>query len=378
MRVLMLSWEYPPYVVGGLGKHVMELMPALGRQGVEVHLVTPAWKGGPPDESIAGIEVHRVVPPAQPGGGIFETAQQASVALSQRAERLQSEAGGFDVVHAHDWLVAFAAFDLNQALQAPLVATVHATELGRGGGHLLGAQRVIVASQYMAEQLQESFGVSLEKVDVLPNGVDTGRFDQYEGLDLSDFRARFARPEQKIVYYVGRVEYQKGVHTLLEAVSEVLAKVPEAKFVIAGRGGELDSLRSRADQLGLESSVLFTGFISDSDRDRLYRVADVAVFPSLYEPFGIVALEAMAARCPVVVSEVGGLKEVVQCCEAGLTVRPGSPGSVAWGIVRALTHPDEAREFAAAGYRMVCEEYNWDRIAALTVAVYERAQAGRG
>jgi len=277
MRVLMLSWEYPPYVVGGLGKHVMELMPALGRQGVEVHLVTPAWKGGPPDESIAGIEVHRVVPPAQPGGGIFETAQQASAALSQRAERLQSEAGGFDVVHAHDWLVAFAAFDLNQALQAPLVATVHATELGRGGGHLSGpmseaihgterqlvhkAQRVIVASQYMAEQLQESFGVSLEKVDVLPNGVDAGRFDQYEGLDLSDFRARFA---------------------LLEAVSEVLAKVPEAKFVIAGRGGELDSLRSRADQLGLESSVLFTGFISDSDRDRLYRVADVAVFPSLW------------------------------------------------------------------------------------------------
>jgi glycogen(starch) synthase len=107
-------------------------------------------------------------------------------------------------------------------------------------------------------------------------------------------------------------------------------------------------------------------------------VADAAVFPSLYEPFGIVALEAMAARCPVVVSEVGGLKEVVQCCEGGLTVQPGNPDSVAWGIVRALTEEDEARELAEAGYRKVCEEYNWDHIAALTIAAYARAQPGRG
>ena len=394
MRVLMLSWEYPPHVVGGLGKHVMELTPALGRQGAEVHLVTPAWSGGPPDESGLGFEIHRVAPPERGQADLFDTAIRANVALAQRAEQLQTELGGFDVLHVHDWLVAFAAFDLQRALQMPLVATVHATELGRGGGHLLGsmaeaihgierrlvheAQRVIVTSEYMAKQILESFDVSLEKVDVVPNGVDTDRFDQYDGMDLSDFRARFARPEQRIVYYVGRVEYQKGVHTLLEAVPAVLAKVPEARFVMAGRGGELDNLRRQANQLGLESSVLFTGFISDSDRDRLYRVADVAVFPSLYEPFGIVALEAMAARCPLVVSEVGGLKEVVRYCEDGWTVHPGSPDSVAWGIVRALTGPEEARKMAAAGYRMVCEQYNWDSIAAQTIAAYERAKGGRG
>lgn len=390
MRVLMFSWEYPPHIVGGLGKHVMELPPALARQGVEVHLVTPAWGGGEPREPVDGITVHRVPPPVGAGGDIYDTAWQTNQELQRYAEQLWPEVGGFDVIHAHDWLVAFAACELQRRFGTPLVATMHATERGRGGGHLVGnmaetihsteqrlvdeARRIIVTSGYMAQQIQDDFGVAADKVDVVPNGVDTARFDRYDGVDLAPFRSLYALPEEKIVFSVGRVEYVKGLHVLLEAVPRVLAQCPQTQFVIAGRGGELEHLRRRAVGLGIASKVLFIGFISDEDRDRLYRVAEAAVFPSLYEPFGIVALEAMAARCPVIVSEVGGLKEVVRCCETGMTVCPGNAESLAWGILQTLTQPERAQAWAAAAYRLVREEYDWDRIAALTVAVYERAQ----
>ncbi len=394
MRVLMLSWEYPPHVVGGLGKHVMELTPALDRQGVEVHLITPAWAGGELSDSVGGMTVHRVSPPAQTSGGAYYIARQTNGELERYVEQLWPEVGGFDIIHAHDWLVAFAACALKRGFTTPLVATMHATERGRGGGYLNGemagaihsteqwlvdeARRIIVTSRYMALQMQDCFGASADRVDVVPNGVDVTGFDRSVGATGgSPLRDLYALPEEKIVFFVGRVEYQKGVHTLLEAVPRVLVQCPRAKFVFAGRGAELDNLRRRAGELGIESHVLFAGFISDHDRDRLYRVASVAVFPSLYEPFGIVALEAMAAKCPVIVSEVGGLKEVVRCCQSGVTVPPGDPESLARGIVRVLTQPDLAQSWAATAYQLVRDKYNWDRIAALTAAAYEQAQTGR-
>jgi glycosyltransferase involved in cell wall biosynthesis len=166
------------------------------------------------------------------------------------------------------------------------------------------------------------------------------------------------------------------LHTLVEAVPLVLSECPQARFVIAGRGSQLASLRQRVQEMGLGSAVRFPGFISDAERDRLYAVSDAAMFPSLYEPFGIVALEAMAARCPVIVSAVGGLHEIVRCCETGLTVYPEDPASLSWGILKVLAEPERAQEWAAAAYRMVRQDYNWDRIAELTVSAYHRARKG--
>jgi glycogen(starch) synthase len=157
----------------------------------------------------------------------------------------------------------------------------------------------------------------------------------------------------------------------------VLAQQPSAKVVIAGKGPELESLRSLAWSLGVGEKVLFTGFISDEDRDRLFKIADCAVFPSLYEPFGIVALEAMAAKCPVVVSEVGGLRDVVQHAETGITVYPDDPGSLAWGIVHTLQYPEWAATRVKNAYRLVREEYNWEHIARMTADVYRQIVAER-
>ena len=388
MRILMLSWEYPPHVVGGLGKHVAELVPALGARGLEVHLVTPRWGNGKVEEHLDGAVIYRVNPPAVEMHDFYTSAWQTNLKLEDKCEHLWEELGGFDVIHAHDWLVAFAACALKRNFKTPLLSTIHATERGRSRGTLTSSMqrainnaewwltyeswRVICCSEYMADEVREFFQVPLDKVDVVPNGVDIRRFERWNGVDLSRFRNRYALPGEKIIFYVGRVVYEKGVHVLVEAAPRVLEAYPDVKFVVVGTGDMLARLRHRAWELGVAHKVLFTGFIPDEERDRLFRVADCAVFPSLYEPFGIVALEAMAAGAPVVVSEVGGLKEVVQHAETGITLYPNDVSSLTWGILHTLEHPQWTRARVANARRKVIEEYNWTRIATRTSAIYQR------
>lgn len=415
MRILMLSWEYPPHVAGGLGAHVAALAPALARAGVRVHLVAPRWAGGELQETIVGQKprathshkssaaplrawkrklqpssatVHRIDPPVATMGNFYADALQTNLNLEEQAQVLFDHYGGFDLIHAHDWLVGSAAASLKRIHKTPLLATIHATERGRGRGHLGGeisqaingaewwltyeAWRVLCTSEFMAGEVKTYFHVPADKVDVVPNGVDCAPFDALDALDLGDFRARWARADERIVFNVGRLVYEKGAQLIIEAAPRVLAEIPRTKFIIAGTGGLSDYLKRRAWELGIAERVSVVGFISDDDRNRLLKVADVAVFPSLYEPFGIVALEAMAAKCPVVVSSVGGLGEVVQHNETGITVYPDSVESLAWGILHTLHRPDWAKARAENAQRLVTDEYSWDRIAVKTIAVYER------
>ncbi len=401
LRILMLSWEYPPHVVGGLGAHVAALAPALVRAGAEVHVVTPRWKGGEPRELIGALPspgrvrkktaasaVYRVEPPVRGMGNFFADAQQTNLNLGEQAQDLYQRLGGFDVIHAHDWLVAFAAASLKRLHKTPLLATIHATERGRGRGFLSGelsnaingtewwlayeAWRVIACSEYMRAEVRDFFQTPADKVDIVPNGVDAAPFDALAGIDLTEFRARWARPEERIVFNVGRVVQEKGAHVIVEAAPRVLAQMPNVKFIIAGTGGMREHLQRRVWELGVQDKVLIAGFVSDPDRDRLLKVADAAIFPSLYEPFGIVALEAMAAQCPVIVSEVGGLKEVVQHDVTGVKIYSDNIDSLAWGVLHTLGDPHAARARARRAYRLVQTEYNWDRIAERTLAIYER------
>jgi len=392
MRVLLFSWEYPPHVVGGLGRHVSELVPALVQQGIEVHVVAPRSAGGEAQEKSAGLTVHRVEPPEAPPADFYTSAWQTNIRLQELGDRLCATLH-VDLIHNHDWLTAFAANALKRGFKIPLLSTIHATERGRGRGNLWTDQQraihsaewwlvyeswhVITCSLFMANEVSTYFQAPPGKIDVIPNGVKADRFARWEGTDLSHFRSMYALPEEKVVMYVGRIVQEKGLGVLVEAVPRVLDEHPEAKFVIAGTGDLIEPLRHRAWQLGVGAKVLFTGFIPDEDRDRLYKVADCAVFPSLYEPFGIVALEAMAARAPVVVSLVGGLQEVVKHGETGITVYPDNPESLAWGINHTLARPDWAAKRAANAYKLVLEEYNWTRIAQRTAKVYQRVVAER-
>jgi glycosyltransferase involved in cell wall biosynthesis len=391
MRILMFSWEFPPHVVGGLGKHVAELLPPLGElPGMDLHLVTPRWGGGEPLERVGRATVHRVdAPPIE--GDFYTGAWQTNLRLEEYAQRLWEEVGPFDLIHIHDWLVAFVGATVKRNYNVPLLSTIHATERGRGRGHLGSDQsraihqvewwltyeswRVIACSEYMAGEISNYFQCPRDKIDVIPNGVETTRFDLLEGRDLTRFRNMYALPFEDIVFTVGRVVYEKGLYVLLRAMPLILAQQSSVKVVVAGKGPELDALRSLAWDLDVGEKVLFTGFISDEDRDRLFKIVDCAVFPSLYEPFGIVALEAMAAKCPVVVSEVGGLQDVVQHAETGITVYPDDAGSLAWGILHTLQRPKWSAARVENAYRVVREEYNWERIARLTADVYRRVIA---
>ncbi|MGI6367479.1 MAG: glycosyltransferase family 4 protein [Anaerolineae bacterium] len=388
MRILMLSWEYPPHVVGGLGQHVADLAPALARMGVEVHLVTPLRRGGAERSDDGRLHVHRV--PADTSGAtdILGETWRTGGALAAYVQGLIASEGPFELIHNHDWLTAVAAREIKLRNRMPLVATVHATERGRGRGSLSGQQshmindiewgltfeawRVIACSEYMREEIRAFFNTPDDKIDIIPNGVSQTLFSELEGVDLSEFKSRYALPQEKIVFYVGRLVYEKGIDTLIRSVPSVLAHVPEAKFIIAGRGPELDAMRDLVRSMHLEHKVLLPGFISMEDRDRLFKVADCAVFPSLYEPFGIVALEAMAARVPVVVSEVGGLKEVVKHGVTGITIYPGDAQSCAWGITHTLQHPEWAQMRVENALMDVRTIFNWDVIAGQTVDVYRR------
>ncbi|MCL6635542.1 MAG: glycosyltransferase family 4 protein, partial [Peptococcaceae bacterium] len=298
MKVLMLSWEYPPRNVGGLARHVYDLTRALARGGVEVHLVTCGGQGAPDYERVEGVHVYRVAPYHVSSPDFVTWVVQFNVAMLERAFPLLEEIGEVNILHAHDWLVAYAARAIKHGRRLPLVVTIHATEYGRNGGlhndtqrHISDiewwltyeAWRVICCSRFMKGEVRHVFQLPDDKVRVIQNGVDPANFaEKSRNVRRSDFAAA----DEKIVFYVGRLVREKGVQVLLDAAPEILSQHHNTKFVIAGKGPYEESLRRQAAYLGIANRVYFTGYIDDGLRNSLYHWADVAVFPSLYEPFG--------------------------------------------------------------------------------------------
>lgn len=393
MKAMTLTWEFPPFITGGLGQHVKELLPALRalEPGLEQHVVAPAFDETIPPVAVEGITVHWTRAQRPRPEHFFEDVLVANHALAETASRVAQEYGPFDLVHVHDWLPAWAAYAVQELDGAPLVATIHATERGRYRGNIYDhmsasidgaegelcrrADRIITCSRAMQHEVERFFAIPAAKITVIPNGIDGRRFDALRALDLTEFRARYASPQEKLVFNVGRLVFEKGADLLIEAASQVLPHAPTTRFVIAGQGPLMANLSHRVEALHLGSRVTLTGFLADEDRDRLYMVADCCVFPSRYEPFGIVALEAMAAGSPVVVADVGGLGSVVTHEKTGLTALPDNVGSLAAAILRTLQDTPAAVERAANARQQVEECMAWAVIAGLTLRVY--AQAAR-
>lgn len=386
----MLSWEYPPRIVGGISPHVYDLCPRLVERGVEVHVVTKSTPLAPDEETEAtGVHVHRVHLDAEPRDFVHEI-QLLNKATDRRVRRLLEDwrpGGQPTIFHAHDWLSLDSARELKYEYQLPMVATVHATEWGRNGGVHTDLQRyiheqeywltyeawrVIVCSQFMKAEASRYFSCPQDKIDVIFNGVDPAKFEfDWTEEERMAWRGRLARPDEKIVMFVGRFVREKGIQILLQAASAVLAEEPETKFVIVG-GGNREPLERFVRWYGLQDKVLFTGFMANRSLHQLFRSADVAVFPSLYEPFGIVALEGMAAGAPVVSSDAGGLPEVVIHDKTGTTSYAGNPGSLAWAILKVLKDPKRAQKLKLAARQRLDTDFNWGGIADQTKAVYDR------
>ena len=389
MRILILSWEYPPRIVGGLGKHVHRLSVALAEEGHTVHVVTRDHPDAPPEEVVDGVHVIRVgeYPPVVPFEELVQWVLQFNVGVLERATKLLLDEE-IDLVHAHDWLVAYAAASIKNTFDVPLVSTIHATEYGRHQGYLpepmnklihqiewwltYESRRTITCSRYMQDQIKEIFELPPAKLDVIPNGVDLAAVHRPEGVE--EFRREQLRlaDDEKLIFFAGRLEYEKGVQTVLDALPLVLDEVP-VRFVVAGIGTHEEALREHARRDGLEDQVEFTGFLTDDELKMYYAAADLAVVPSLYEPFGMVALETMAAGTPCIAADTGGLRELVVHDATGLRFEPGDPASLASAILRLLTDARLDHRLTLDARRWLNEGFSWKTIAASTVDVYERA-----
>lgn len=383
MRILVLSWEFPPRIVGGIARHVAELYPEIVKLGHEVHLITVEFGQAPGYEEVEGIRIHRV--PVSPGNDFFHWISNMNDSMGYYGGKLMAEEGPFDLIHAHDWLVGDAAIALKHHFKIPLVATFHATEYGRYNGIYTEAQRyvcakegqlaynawrAIVCSGYMRHELQRALGTPWDKIDVVYNGIRAEKKHRNPNFDYQAFRRRYAEDREKIVYYVGRMAYEKGVAVLLNAAPRVIWEMQgRVKFVIIG-GGNTDKLKEQAWNLGIWEQCFFTGFMSDENLDKFQTVADCAVFPSLYEPFGIVALESFAARVPVVVSDTGGLPEVVRHTKTGIVTHTNNADSLAWGILEVLKNPDYAQWLIDNAYEDLERRFSWSKLAQQTEAVY--------
>lgn len=386
LTVMMLTWEYPPRIIGGISPHVYYLSKSLVKNDVKVYVVTCDFPGSPQHEIVDGVEVFRIDSYKNPAPDFATWVYLMNVNMQKEAAALINDLGGkVDVFHAHDWLVATAGIGLKHVFRKPFLATIHSTEIGRRNGIHFDYERmiheteawltyeawkVICCSDYMVSHVRWAFGLPGDKLRMVPNGVNTEVYEKAEGEYLSQFRSKFALPSEKIVLFVGRLVYEKGAHVLVNTVPKVVEKV-NAKFIIVGNGYMKDQLSNLVKSMGLAHKVMFTGFVDDETLRKLQKCADVSVVPSLFEPFGIVALEAMAAKSPVVVSDTGGLSEIVEHDVTGVKVYVNNPDSLAWGITRVLLDDGYANWIRVNAYKKVQEKYDWNKIAQQTKAIYE-------
>ena len=386
MKILMLTWEYPPRVVGGISRVVYDLSRTLIKDGHEVTVVT--YKDGdvPSFEDDKGVKVYRIENYMINPNNFIDWVMQMNFNMVAKANEIIAKEGNFDVIHAHDWLVAYAAKTLKNSYNTPIVATIHATEAGRNSGIHDEQQRyindtewmltyesteVIVNSNYMKSELQRLFGLPYEKINVVANGVNLNLFT---GIERDyNFRRKYAMDNEKIILFIGRLVYEKGIQNLIAAMPKVLAGYNDAKLVIGGKGGMIEELRAQVNALGISNKVYFAGYLGGKDVQKMYKAADIAVFPSTYEPFGIVALEAMLSGNPIVVSDIGGLNEIVSHRENGMKAYTGNPNSYADSILEVLYDQKLCSEMTKKAKYKVKNEYNWNKIAQETYFTYQKA-----
>ncbi|PUA40717.1 DUF1957 domain-containing protein [Paenibacillus elgii] len=384
-NVFMLAWEYPPKTVGGLSRAVADLSEALAAQGAIVHVVTSAHDGAPYFEKRGGVYVHRVPVLHSGDTDFYDWTFEMNLAFTDHLVRYKENGGRIDLLHAHDWMVYHTARELKMSYGLPLVCTIHATEWGRNHGRLntdlsnrihrlewrltYDSERVFVCSHAMKREVQDLFRQADDKMLVFPNGVKLEEPVGSLADSQEDAKRWFNVQGRRVLVFVGRLVFEKGVQTLLHAMPDILSGAPDTVLFIGGSGPMEDELKRQAAHLG--DHVRFTGFIDDGTKAALYRAADVCVIPSLYEPFGIVALEAMKHGCPVVLSDTGGLAELVEHGVDGYKALPGHVESLAWHVGDLLRQPELGRSMAERARLKLERNYALERIASAVAEQYE-------
>jgi len=417
LKMAVLVYEYPPKIVGGLGTYAAEITRKFVLLDNDITVFTMNDDTGslPTRELWRGIEIHRPlhidVSDSLPdviaedvrkwGRGIHLFSKilvyNYLTASKMVNELVRSEGFLFDIVVAHDWLSAMGGIAIKRELDMPFVFHVHSTEKGRTMGNgsevvsnveLRAAQTadmIVTVSNAMKDELI-GLGFPAEKIQVVYNGVDPQKYSREQVSDekVQEVRKQYGLKDSDVmVLFLGRLVWVKGVDKLIAAMPHILQKIPDAKLVIVGLGDMREYLERMVQNLKLQDVVKFRfEFIPEEERIAHYAACDVAVFPSVYEPFGIVALEAMSMEKPVVVGAIGvsGMREIVvptgqeQC---GFHVNPNEPTDIAWGIVGAVQDPQRKLQLGQNGRKKVLQEFSWDVIARKTVQLYSELLESR-
>ena len=419
MNIVMLVYEFPPRIIGGLGTYAGEISQQLVKLGHDVAVVTMNDGKLPDRETWHGVEVHR---PAHVdltdslpalvdedlrrwGRGLkfFSDIFAYNVIGASKIvnELVRKEEKKVDIVSAHDWLSVVAGTCCKRELNVPLVFHVHSTERGRtmgAGSPVVNAlestggsasDAVVTVSYAMRDELM-GLGFPEKKIRVCYDGVDPKKYDasKISSDGIRKLRERYGfTDDDKMILYVGRLTAVKGVDRLVNAMPRIREKIPNAKLIVLGLGDMQDYLAGLVYSIGLGDYVtLRTEFVPEEERILHYAVCDVAVFPSLYEPFGIVCTEAMSMGKPVIVGATGvsGLREQVIASgpeQTGLHVNPHDPNDIAWAATTILENPDLAKKMGENARNRVLQMFSWEEAGKSVVRTYEevvaRASHGR-
>jgi glycosyltransferase involved in cell wall biosynthesis len=410
MNVLYFPYEFPPFLVGGLGTYALEMATRFARIG---HSVTVFSKN--PGDAVTrdlwdGVEVHRplsadvidLLPVIVPGDvtkwptssqNYFAEVFMYNILSATKAINLlvKREKRDFDIIVSHDWLSAIAGIVAKRSLQKPFVFHFHSTERGRTGNGSptiksleMSAGKtadVIVTVSYAMRDELISLGYEEKKIRVVPNGVDEKKYNpeskKFSKEKISEFRKKIGANEDPLILYLGRLTRVKGTDTLVNAMPIILREVPNAKLVILGKGDQEDMINHRITHLNLQKNVIpHFKFVSEKERLMYYAACDVAVFPSKYEPFGIVCTEAMSMGKPVVVGArgVSGFREQVVPSgpdRCGAHVDPYNPHDIAKFVIELLKDEDKRKRLGKNARKRVLEEYTLDAVAKETIEIYK-------
>lgn len=400
MRIAYLSLEFPPRVYGGLGVYVDEISKGMAALGQSVSVFTPGDGHLPRQEQMGGVDVFRTNPVAiRDGLEIFLSFQTLAwgdglrfledlISINLQSAAMVMDNGPFDICVAHDWLGLWGGMAVKRK-ELPLIYHVHGLEVGRSDNpnqQLVAlekrgsevADRIITVSEAMKRQIVD-LDIPPEKISVCYHGVDARFFDpqRADPVALASLKKRYGFAEDDIIIlFLGRLEPVKGVRELMAAFPSVLSRHPKARLLLVGRGNLEAWLKQELQRLGSGFATLVTDFLNPMDKMHHYALADICVFPSIYEPFGIVALEAAAMGKAAVVGAAGtsGLAEIVQNPATpkptGVHVNPRHADDIAWGINLALEDRDRLLSWGENARRLALSQFTWQRATEKTLDIY--------
>lgn len=378
MKPLFITWEYPPYKAGGIAAHCEDLATTLADQGHEPVVITYGEKEE--EEVRDGVQIYRV-PATDSANNTLSWAMHLGHEIEKKAINL-AKGNDFDLIHAHDWMAVPGATGIKKTLELPMVFTVHSTQKGRDGINseyqetihnlewygTYEAEEVITVGREFSEEVKHNYDVPNDKVNYIPNGVNLEKFDRHNNqLNHNDY----ALDWEQIVLFVGRMYPQKGPGHLIEAMPKILDKKPEAKFVMCGSGATQHYKNIAKDVVG--EKAYFPGYVSDQELLSLMKSAEMTVAPSVYEPFGIVPLEAAACKTATIGSYTGGMKDTIVHEYTGLHTYPGDPNSIKNQVTRALEDPEWTGWMGDKARERVEDNFRWEQIAAWTTGIYSDA-----